>query len=201
MTLDAHSGEHVRVVAADTAMHRIHRSRPGSVAFFDTSEHGRFNLVDVAERDTCYLALDALGAYVETLGRILTRPRSDLDDRRHITVSVDRDLRLFNLTRSHARATYREIGLDLTATVGAGDDYSLPQRLARVVHEDGYDGIFYTARHDPAHSLRSVALFGPAGANDTDAVFASCKTDIIGDDLVDDARSTFGIVVLPYTVL
>lgn len=202
MTVEPDDGDtHVHAVAGGTALHRIHRARAGFVAFFDTSEHGRFNLVDVAERGTCYLALHGLGAYVETLGRILTRPRSDLDDRRHSTITVNRDLRLFDLTRSNARSAYRHVGLDLTATIAAGNDYTTPQRLARVTHDDGYDGIFYTARHDPAHTLHSVALFGPAGTNDTDTVFATCKTDTIGDDLIDAARATFGIVVLPYTTL
>lgn len=155
----------------------------------------------MTDRGTCYLALDPLGAYIETLGRILTRSRDDINARRHSTVAVGRDLRLFDLTRSEARAAYRSAGLDLTATIGAGDDYDAPQRLARLVHDDDYDGILYTARHDPGHTHRSIALFGPAGPNDTDAIFDFCETDTIGNDLIEAGRATFGIVVLPYPAL
>ncbi len=42
-----------------------------------------------------------------------------------------------------------------------------------------------------------MALFGPAGPNDNDAAFASCKTSEIWPDLVEAGARTFGIVVLP----
>lgn len=199
MTEPATAG-HDYIVPVGTPLHRVHRDRPGAIAWFDTSEHGRFNLTDVTDRGTCYLALDPLGAYIETLGRILTRSRDDINARRHSTVAVDRDLRLFDLTRSEARAAYRSAGLDHTATIRAGDDYEAPQRLARLVHDDDYDGILYTARHDPGHAHRSIALFGRAGPNDTDVVFDSCETDTIGNDLIDAGRATFGIVVLAYPI-
>lgn len=200
MTIAGHD-EFGLVVAAGTVLHRIHRTRSGSVAFFDTSDEGRFNLTDVAHRGTCYLALDPLGAYVETLGRILTRPRSDLTDRRHSAVTVDRDLHLFDLTRSTARSAYHSVDLDLTATIAAGDSYDQPQRLARLVHEDNYDGIHYTARHDPGHALSCLALFGPAGPNDAQSFFVTTKTDTIAGDLIMAGRDTFGIEILPDTAL
>lgn len=190
--------KHGRGVAAGTELHRIHSTLPGSVAFFDTDRvRGRFNLVDVTDRGTCYLALDPLGAYVETLGRILTRPISDIARRRHSVVTVGRNLHLFDLTRSEARGAYRSEGLDLTATIAAGDSYDTPQRLARLTHDDGYDGIVYTARHDPGHRREAVALFGPAGPNDSDVVFASSKTSEISADLISAGTYTFGIVILP----
>lgn len=188
---------HRRIIDAGTVLHRIHRDRPGSIAFFDTSVHGRFNLTDIADRGTCYLTIDALGAYVETLGRILTRPQLDVDERRHSAVTIDRALHLFDLTRPTARSAYRSAGLDLTATIAAGDSYDRPPKLARLAHEDGYDGIHYTARHDPGHGLGCIALFGPAGPNDTITVFSTCKTDVIDDDLIESGRSTFGIEILP----
>lgn len=72
MTEPAPAG-HDCIVAAGTPLHRIHRDRPGAIAWFDKSAHGRFNLTDVPDGGTCYLAHDPLGAYIETLGRILTR--------------------------------------------------------------------------------------------------------------------------------
>ena len=187
----------VRLLDAGTELHRIHGLRPGSVAFFDSSPHGRFNLTDVPGQGTCYLALDALGAYVETLGRVLTRYASDITRRRHSVVSFGRDLRLFDLTRSEARSAYQHENLDLTATIGAGDDYGTPQRLAALTYLDGYDGILYRARHDPGHRHDSIALFGPAGPNETAAVFATCNTAEIASSIVADGTRTFGIVVLP----
>lgn len=106
--------------------------------------------------------LPRLGAYVETLGRVLTRSASDVARRRHSVVTLDRDLRLFDLTRSEARSAYRRENLDLTATIGAGDDYGTPQRLAALTYRDGFDGILYHARHDPGHRHDSIALFGSA---------------------------------------
>lgn len=187
----------VRRLDAGTELHRIHGLRPGSTAFFDSSPHGRFNLTDVPGRGTCYLALDALGAYVETLGRVLTRSASDIARRRHSVITVDRDLRLFGLTRSEARSAYRHENLDLTATIAAGDDYATPQRLAALTYRDGYDGILYRARHDPGHRHDSIALFGPAGPNETVTVFATCNTAEIGKGVVAAGTRTFGIVVLP----
>jgi hypothetical protein len=187
----------VRLLVAGTELHRIHGLRPGSAAFFDTSPHGRFNLTDTPGQGTCYLALDALGAYVETLGRVLTRSVSDIARRRHSVVTLDRVLRLFDLTRSEARSAYRHENLDLTATIGAGDDYGTPQRLAALTYRDGYDGILYRARHDPGHRHESIALFGPAGPNETDTVFAICNTAEIGLGIVAAGTRTFGIVVLP----
>lgn len=187
-----------RRIAAGTELHRIHSTLAGSAAFFDADRvRGRFNLVGVTDRGTCYLALDPLGAYVETLGRILTRSISDIARRRHTVVTLERDLQLFDLTRSEARSAYRSDGLDLTATIGAGDSYDTPQRLARLTHDDGYDGIVYTARHDPGHRYESVALFGPAGPHESDVVFASAKTSEIAADLILTGTRTFGIVILP----
>ncbi len=186
---------------AGTPLHRIHRDRRGSVAFFDTSEHGRFNLTDIAGRGTCYLALEALGAYIETLGRILTRSRDDIDGRRHSIVTVNRDLRLFNLASPTARGAYRQAGLDLTATVAAGDSYATSQRLARLAHGDGFDGVLYAARHDPSHAQVCVALFGPAGPQDPAAVFDSTTTTTISDGLITEAQSTYGLIVVPFPAL
>ena len=72
MTEPATAG-HDCIVAAGSPLHRIHRDRPGAIAWFDKSAHGRFNLTDVPDGGTCLLALDPLGAYIETLGPILTR--------------------------------------------------------------------------------------------------------------------------------
>lgn len=186
-----------RKVAPGTNLYRVHRRRSGSVAFFDISTHGRFNLTDLVGRGTCYLALEPLGAYLETLGRVLTRSRTDLADREYSVVTLDRVLSLFDLTRSDVRSAYRSEGLDLTATISGGDDYSDSQRLSRLAHDDGYDGIVYKARHDPGCQYESVALFGPAGSNEHNAVFATCATTAIPEELVKAGTDTFGIVVLP----
>lgn len=198
---EPHPAQHDRVIKAGTRLHRIHSTRQGSLAYFDTTSDGRFNLTDVAGRGTCYLAFDPLGAYVETLGRILTRPRSDVHRRRHSVVTVGRDLNLFDLTQSASRNAYQAEGLDLTATIGAGDSYTNPQRLARLIHDDHFDGIVFTARHDPGHTLSCIALFGPSGPNDTERVFDTCKTAEISDELIEAGRTTFGIEILPEPTL
>jgi hypothetical protein len=60
------------------------------------------------------------------------------------------------------------------------------------------DGIRYLGRHDPAHKLIGVALFGEPGARRAcDRRWPRGTQEPIGDELIDDAGGLFGYRVLP----
>lgn len=81
----------------------------------------------------------------------------------------------------------------ITLEIGAGDDYELCQRWAEAFAGEGFAGIRYRLRHDPAGSLLGIALFGDAGQAD----WAVENSEPIPDHLIRLARERFGIVVVP----
>jgi hypothetical protein len=155
--------------------------------FFDTSPEGRFNLPDVG---TCYLAEEQLGAFVEKFGRLLRPggviPEPLVDSQRLSTLRPPR-ASVVDLNDP------RVLGLaGLTAEIHATTDYGLTQRWAQALHDVGYAGIRYKARHDPRGQLVSIALFGSDKPPRTAA-----KTTAIPVDLIHEASATFAITVLP----
>jgi hypothetical protein len=62
----------------------------------------------------------------------------------------------------------------LTAAIGVGDDYALPQRWGQRIQQAGYAGILYPAAQDLTLVHRSVALFGKPGSHES-AFTASSK--------------------------
>ncbi len=155
--------------------------------FFDTGPHGRFNLGDVG---TCYLAEERLGAFVEKFGRLLRPggviPQSLVESQRISSLKPPRR-EVVDLTDP------RVLGLaGLTAEIHSTTDYALTQCWALALHDAGYRGIRYRARHDPQGELTSIALFG-SGAPPRSAA----RTSEIPLDLIHEAVETFAIAVLP----
>jgi hypothetical protein len=85
----------------------------------------------------------------------------------------------------------------LSAELWAGDDYPGSQRWAERLHQAGFAGIWYPARHDPAGQLHSVALFGKPGHQP--AALVPYGDEVVSAELGDDAFTRFGILVLPST--
>ncbi len=81
----------------------------------------------------------------------------------------------------------------VTGDISAGTEYGLSQALAGHLYAAGFDGVYYTARHDPAFSERSIAIFGGSG---DDKVFAA-STSSIPDELVAEAERDYALLVLP----
>jgi hypothetical protein len=155
--------------------------------FFDVGPDGRFNL---AESGTCYLAEEPIGAFVEKFGRLL-RPGGVIPE------PLVNSQRLSRLRPPKARLVDltdpKVLGLaGLTAEIHSTTDYDLTQSWALSLHEAGYRGIRYKARHDPRGQLSSIALFG-SGKPPRSAA----RTTTIPVDLIHEASSTFAIAVLP----
>ena len=55
----------------------------------------------------------------------------------------------------------------LTAAIGVGGDYLLPQQWGQRIGQVGFAGILYPAAHDLSLVHRSVALFGKPGEDET----------------------------------
>jgi hypothetical protein len=173
---------------------RIHRVE-NDPAFFSDDEHGRFNPLpnSPAGFGTCYLSISAVGAYVETFGRIGTVSQRQVDQRAVSAASVSSDLRLADMTAPTILGDW-----GLTADVGCGPDYGPTQRWAERLYQANFHGIWYRARHDlgGGEDMRSVALFGGPGLRPDELEFAF-PGQRIPEDLISYCRRQFGIVVLP----
>lgn len=155
--------------------------------FFDAGPDGRFNLTDVG---TCYLAEGPLGAFIEKFGR-LVRPGGvipePLVDAQRLSRLRPSRVKIVDLTDR------RVLGLaGLTAEIHATADYGITQSWAHALHEAGYAGVRYKARHDPRGQLTSIALFGSSRPPKSKA-----KTTAIPIDLIHEASAAFAIAVLP----
>jgi len=168
------------------ALWRIHAADV-SPWFFDAGPDGRFNLAD---RGTCYLAEEPIGAFVEKFGRLL-RPGGVIPEP---LVDTQRLSRLRPPKVSVVDLTDPTVlGLaDLTAEIHTTTDYGLTQNWAKALRDAGYAGIRYKARHDPRGQLVSIALFGSVKPPK-----AAPKTTTIPVDLIHEASTTFAITVLP----
>jgi hypothetical protein len=81
----------------------------------------------------------------------------------------------------------------IAADISVGTDYGPSQRLASDLYASGFDGIYYTARHDPAFLERSAAVFGGAG----DEKLFAVTTYPIPPDVIGQGITEFGLTVLP----
>lgn len=141
----------------ERVLYRVHRAANDPL-YFSSSRLGRFDLAGIAGVGTCYLSASPIGAYVETLGRLGTITIGDVGERRLSEFTLARSLRVGNLTDRTIVGTY-----GITGDLSVGIDYTPGQELARRLYDLGFDGIYYTVRHDPAFVERAVAVFGGLG--------------------------------------
>jgi RES domain len=163
---------------------RIHRAERGPW-WFGLSGYGRFDLSP--PRGTCYLAEDALGAFVEAFqepGPVI--PGILILGRRRSMVSVPAPMLLADCTDSRTRR------FGLTGEIHSSDDRRQTQAWAEAFARAGFDGIRYFVRHDPAQRQVGFALFGASGA----VHWPVESTDVVDADLIRDAQERFGIQVL-----
>ena len=131
---------------------RIHQRRFGALFFSRTGE-GRFD-APARQYGTLYVAIDAHGAFVETLGHTTGRTGIDWDEieaRALAEISVLRPLRLVDLTAEGLT----HIGADGRLTDGTYA-VSQPWALALHQHPDTPDGLLYRARHDPSRLCAAI---------------------------------------------
>jgi hypothetical protein len=139
----------------------------------------------------CYLAQDPLGAWVEVFRKRQLLPEAEIARRSLLAVALKRDLRLADVTARRA------LSFAITASLGSGGQYDESQTFAARALEDGFDGIRYFVRHDPAQKLYGVALFAPTGTPDpTDSRWPP-DSSAIPNALIRDAERLFGYRVLP----
>lgn len=171
----------------ERVLYRVHRTANDPV-YFCSDGTGRFDITSVDGIGTCYVAPSPIGAYVETLGRLGTISESDVAERSLSELVLTRPLKLADMTNRQVLGSHR-----ITGDLSVGTDYAESQAVASELYAVGFDGIYYTARHDPAFQERSVAVFGGPGDN---KLFATGINDI-PDDVIRQGAVEFNLWVLP----
>jgi hypothetical protein len=110
-------------------------------------------------------------------------PRHELETRRICRIELPRGVRLADCTSESARVW------GITAEIHSTPSYEATQRWAHSLAQAGFDGIRYLLRHDPAQRLAGVVLFGP--------YLPGNPSQPIGDELIQEVRSRFGMQVVP----
>lgn len=149
---------------------------------------GRFNLEP--PRGTCYAAEKPLGALIEVFGRLAILDPGEVARYRLSWLEVE-SLRIADITD---RRVLGQAGL--TAELQATTDYVLTRRWAKAIADAGFEGLRYRARHDPAATLNSIALFGDRSTTPP----AVSPPEPIGDRLLDAAAREFGLLAPPRRV-
>jgi hypothetical protein len=152
-------------------IHRIH-AVDRSPWWFSADGSGRFDPVGTG-MGTCYLAERPLGALVEVFRKTMLLPEAELRHRSLLSVQIGRDLRLADLT-----------------------DYEPSQAFAVRAVEEGFAGVRYLIRHDPAQKLLGIALFAEAGAGEADA-WPSGSEAPLSPELISQAHRRLRYRVLP----
>jgi hypothetical protein len=178
-----------RTLRGDRTIYRIHKST-GSPWWFSSTGEGRFDPMGTG-MGACYLAEDPLGAWVEVFRKCQLLPEGEIAQRSLLAVALKRDLRLADIT------SRRALSFGITASLGAGEQYENSQAFAARALQDGFDGVRYLLRHDPAQKLHGLALFAQAGAPDPADPRWPAGSGAIPDALLSDAQRLFGYRVLP----
>lgn len=196
-------GEVAAVPLAGRTLHRMWRGRgpDGQVrpdpwwfaSASPTAAGGRFDLAP--PMGTCYLATSRVGAALEALQEMLVcLPSPEMEAR------VMADIHLDGGAPTAADLTAQDMagGLGITAAMWAGPDRTLTQRWAAAFRRDGWWALHVGLQHDPAGSLRGVALFDHAGehAPTHDGGRTVSVSDPASDEaLLADLEDTFGVIV------
>lgn len=174
-------------VHPERVLYRVRRS-VNDPLYFSSSGGGRFDLRGTPEAGTSYLSPSPVGAYLETFGRLKMLSDADIEERSLSEVVPAVPLHLADLTDRRVLGRY-----GVTGDISVGTDYGPSQALAAELYRAGFDGIYYTARHDPAFLERSVAVFGGPS---TTKLFTQ-STGEVPADLVEEVTRDFGLIVLP----
>lgn len=178
-----------RTLRGGRTIHRMHRRDKGAW-WFSHDGSARFDPTGTG-MGVCYLAEDPLGAWVEVFRKTQLLAEADITGRRLMSVALDRDLRLANLT------SRRALSYGVTASLGANEDYRASQQFALKALAAGFDGIRYLVRHDPAQKLYGIALFDPAGSAKPGDRRWPHPSRAIPPELIARAEREFGYRVLP----
>jgi hypothetical protein len=175
---------------ADRPLYRIHRRDRGAW-WFNRSGPQRFDPVDAPGRGACHLAEQPLGAWVEVFRTDMHIDEHDVHARTLAVVALGRELRLADLTSRDA------LRFGVTGSLTAGAGHAEAQAFAARAAGAEFDGVLWHVRHDPAHVLTGVALFGPAGASEPSPEWPAPESAPISGALIAEAAAEFGYAVLP----
>ncbi len=178
-----------RTLRGERTIYRIHKSARAPWWFSATGD-GRFDPVGTG-MGACYVAEVPLGAWVEVFRKRQLLPEVEIAERSLLAVALKRDLRLADITARRA------LSFGITASLGAGEQYDDSQAFAVQALQEGFHGVRYLVRHDPAQKLYGLALFFQAGAPDPADPQWPADSGAIPDALVRDAERLFGYRVLP----
>lgn len=153
------------------------------------SKAGRFDLP--APEGSCYSSDQRHGAWLEVFRDTGMVDRADVDARRILHATRTASLSLANLTAREARP------YGVTVDIGAGDDYTMPQALAALLHEQSFKGLFARVRHDPEGQSRTIVEFGPAGAQETLAGWDVEQKRITDDRELLETLADYGTGIAP----
>ena len=172
-----------------TVLYRVHREHR-EPEHFGTSGDMRFDppLSHRTRFGTCYVAEIELACVLEVFGSIGVISQTELDIRRTTTLQVAHRTRLADLT---ARSILGQFRLD--GSLHTGMDRTATQQFAAERHEEGFDGILYKIRHDPALRLAGIALFGEPGTQRQ--MFTAAKTRMIDSEALTAMQDEFSIEV------
>lgn len=174
-----------RDLDTDQILYRVHRSERSPWWFSDDGS-GRFDL-SVKGMGTCYLAERPVGAFIEVFRTETVIPEQEVKARSLARLRAPAPTRLADCTASTAR------GFGVTAAIHSQPDYELTLAWSQAFAEGGFGGILYRLSHDPSGSELGVALFGSAGERDLPIDSSAA----IPEDVLDEARGRFGLLVLP----
>jgi hypothetical protein len=178
-----------RTLKAGVHLYRIHRLE-ASGWWFSCGGEGRFDPVGSGS-GACYLALEPLAAWVEVFRKGMLIAEEELAARRLLSATLLEPLTLADLT------SRRALSFGVTASIGADQHYEQSQLLAARLAQEGFDGILYLVRHDPAQRLHGVALFGPPGQASQPPAGMKSRSRALPVELVEQAQRTFGYRLLP----
>lgn len=179
----------------DQPLYRIYTDDGRHPAFFATGQAGRFNPPPGFEVSygVCYLAASPVGAFLETFGRFSLLTREVLAQRVMARAYLADAGRLADFTDPAVIGRYRLSG---EISAGAHDTtYQVASAWSCRLWQAGFDGIYYSARHDPSGAQRSVALFGKPGEDPTR--FAALRSEGIPAEVVSEAQAQYGFTILP----
>jgi RES domain len=170
---------------SDQLLYRIHRS-DRSPWWFSNDGSGRFDLLG-GDNGTCYLAERPVGAFIEVFRTGTVIPEAEVNARRLAEARTPSTTTLADCMASEARS------FGVTGAIHSQPDYELTRAWAQALAVAGFDGVLYRLSHDPSGSEIGVALFGDAGERDLPIE----STGAIPDDVLEEARVRFGLLVLP----
>jgi RES domain-containing protein len=166
------------------SLYRIHRSDVGPW-WFSGDGSGRFDLREGS--GTCYLAVTAVGAFIEVFRIATVIPEAEVEARSLSSLVPPERTRLADCTVSTARK------FGITGAIHTQPDYTVPQAWAEAFAAAGFGGIRYRLSHDPAQRELGVVLFGAAGEQSLPVR----RTEAVPTGVIEAARQRFGLVVAP----